>query len=129
MTTTEKLQNASIAVLLVTVCVLCAIIAMKSDEINKLNLSKTELQSKLNIKNEEIEVANRDLEEAHERAGVLFLESMVVTDSYNELKKQCKKCTHYSCGTQPDSFGWEKCGWDWECKSFFEDHFEPKGDA
>ena len=91
MTTTEKLQNASIAVLLVAVFVLCAIIAMKSDEINKLNLSKTELQSKLNIKNAEIEVAKRYLEEAHEMAGVLFLESMAVTDSYNELKKQCKK--------------------------------------
>lgn len=91
MTTTEKLQNASIAVLLVAVFVLCAIIAMKSDEINKLNLSKAELQSKLNIKNVEIEVAKRDLEEAHEMAGVLFLEAMAVTDRYNELKKQCKK--------------------------------------
>ena len=91
MTTTEKIQNASIVVLLVAVFVLCAIIAMKSDEINKLNLSKTELQSKLNIKNAEIEVAKRDLEEAHEMAGLLFLESMAVTDSYNELKKQCKK--------------------------------------
>ena len=91
MTTTEKLQNASIAVLLVAVCVLCVIIAMKSDEINKLNLSKTELQSKLNIKNVEIEVAKRDLEEAHEMAGVLFLEAMAVTDSYNELKNKCKK--------------------------------------
>ena len=91
MTTTEKLQNASIAVLLVVVCVLCAIIAMNSTEINKLNLLKTELQSKLNIKNEEIEVAKSDLEEAHEMAGVLFLEAMAVTYSYNELKKQCKK--------------------------------------
>ena len=91
MTTTEKLQNASIVILLVAIFILCAIIAMKSDEINKLNLSKTELQSKLNIKNEEIEVAKRDLEEAHEMAGVLFLEAMSVTDSYNELKKQCKK--------------------------------------
>ena len=91
MITTEKLQNASIAVLLVAVFVLCAIIAMKSDEINKLNLSKAELQSKLNIKNVEIEVVKNDLEEAHEMAGVLFLEAMAVTDSYNELKKQCKK--------------------------------------
>jgi len=91
MTTTEKLQNASIVVLLVAVFVLCAIIAMKSDEINKLTLEKSELQSKLNIKNAEIEVAKRDLEEAHEMAGVLFLEAMSVTDSYNELKKQCKK--------------------------------------
>lgn len=91
MTTTEKLQNASIVVLLVAVCVLCAIIAIKSDEINKLNLLKTELQSKLNIKNVEIGVAKSDLEEAHEMAGVLFLESMAVTDSYNELKNKCKK--------------------------------------
>lgn len=91
MTTTEKIQNASIAVLLVAVCVLCVIIAIKSDEINKINLSKTELQSKLNIKNVEIEVAKSDLDNAHEMAGVLFLEAMAVTDSYNELKKQCKK--------------------------------------
>ena len=91
MTTTEKLQNASIVVLLVAVFVLCAIIAMKSDEIDKLNLSKAELQSKLDIKNVEIEVVKSDLEEAHEMAGVLFLEAMAVTDSYNELKKQCKK--------------------------------------
>ena len=91
MTTTEKLQNASIAILLVAVCVLCAIIAMKSDEINKLSLSKTELQSKLNIKNVEIDIAKRDLEEAHEMAGVLFLEALAVTDSYNELKNKCKK--------------------------------------
>ena len=91
MTTTEKLQNASIAILLVAIFSLCVIIAKKSDEINKLNLSKTELQSKLSIKNAEIEVAKRDLDNAHEMAGVLFLESMAVTDSYNELKKQCKK--------------------------------------
>lgn len=91
MTLKEKLQNASIAVLLVAVCVLCAIIAMKSDEINKLNLSKTELQSKLNIKNVEIDIAKSDLEEAHEMAGVLFLEAMAVTASYNELKNKCKK--------------------------------------
>ena len=91
MTTTEKLQNASIAVLLVAIFILCSIIALQSDEIDKLTLEKSELQSKLNIKNAEIEVAKRDLEEAHEMAGVLFLESMAVTDSYNELKKQCKK--------------------------------------
>ena len=91
MTTTEKLQNASIVVLLVAIFILCAIIAMKSDEINELNLSKTELQSKLNIKNVEIGTVMRDLEEAHEMAGVLFLEAMAVTDSYNELKNKCKK--------------------------------------
>ena len=91
MTTTEKLQNASISILLLSVCILCAIIAMKSDEINKLNLSKTELQSKLNIKNVEIGVAKSDLDNVHEMAGVLFLEAMAVTDSYNELKNKCKK--------------------------------------
>ena len=91
MTTTEKTQLTSIVVLLLSIFTLCAIIAMKSDEIHKLNLSKAELQSMLNIKNAEIEVAKRDLEEVHEMAGMLFLESMSVTDSYNELKKQCKK--------------------------------------
>ena len=91
MTTTEKLQNASIAILSVAIFILCSIIALQSDEIDKLTLEKSELQSKLNIKNVEIGVAKSDLEEAHEMAGVLFLEAMAVTDSYNELKKQCKK--------------------------------------
>ena len=63
MTTTEKIQLTSIVVLLLSIFILCAIIAAKSDEINKLNLSKTELKSKLNIKNAEIGVARRDLEE------------------------------------------------------------------
>lgn len=87
----EKIQLTSIVVLLLSILTLCSIIALQSDEIDKLTLEKSELQSKLNIKNAEIEVAKRDLEEAHEMAGVLFLESMAVTDSYNELKKQCKK--------------------------------------
>ena len=91
MNKTEKIQLTSIVVLLLSILTLCSIIALQSDEIDKLTLEKSELQSKLNIKNEEIEVANRDLEEAHEMAGVLFLESMAVTNSYNELKKQCKK--------------------------------------
>lgn len=91
MNKTEKIQLTSIVVLLLSILTLCSIIALQSDEIDKLTLEKSELQSKLNIKNAEIEVAKRDLEEAHEMAGVLFLESMAVTDSYNELKKQCKK--------------------------------------
>lgn len=76
---------------MLSIFTLCSIIALQSDEIDKLTLEKSELQSKLNIKNAEIEVAKRDLEEVHEMAGVLFLEAMAVTDSYNELKKQCKK--------------------------------------
>ena len=91
MNKTEKIQLTSIVVLLLSILTLCSIIALQSDEIDKLTLEKSELQSKLNIKNAEIEVVKRDLEEAHEMAGVLFLESMAVTDSYNELKKQCKK--------------------------------------
>ena len=91
MSKTEKIQLTSIVVLLLSILTLCSIIALQSDEIDKLTLEKSELQSKLNIKNAEIEVAKRDLEEAHEMAGVLFLEAMAVTDSYNELKKQCKK--------------------------------------
>lgn len=91
MNKTEKIQLTSIVVLLLSILTLCSIIALQSDEIDKLTLEKSELQSKLNIKNAEIEVAKRDLEEVHEMAGVLFLEAMAVTDSYNELKKQCKK--------------------------------------
>ena len=91
MNKTEKIQLTSIVVLLLSILTLCSIIALQSDEIDKLTLEKSELQSKLNIINVEIEVARRDLEEAHEMAGVLFLEAMAVTDSYNELKKQCKK--------------------------------------
>lgn len=91
MNKTEKIQLTSIVVLLLSILTLCSIIALQSDEIDKLTLEKSELQSKINIKNTEIEVAKRDLEEVHEMAGVLFLEAMAVTDSYNELKKQCKK--------------------------------------
>ena len=91
MNKTEKIQLTSIVVLLLSILTLCSIIALQSDEIDKLTLEKSELQSKLNIKNAEIEVAKRDLEEAHEMAGVVFLEAMSVTNSYNELKKQCKK--------------------------------------
>ena len=91
MNKTEKIQLTLIVVLLLSILTLCSIIALQSDEIDKLTLEKSELQSKLNIKNAEIEVAKRDLEEAHEIAGVLFLEAMAVTDSYNELKNKCKK--------------------------------------
>ena len=91
MNKTEKIQLTSIVVLLLSTLTLCSIIALQSDEIDKLTLEKSELQSKLNIKNVELEVAKRDLEEAHEMAGVLFLEAMAVTDSYNELKNKCKK--------------------------------------
>ena len=91
MNKTEKIQLTSIVVLLLSILTLCSIIALQSDEIDKLTLEKYELQSKLNIKNVEIDIAKSDLEEAHEMAGVLFLESMAVTNSYNELKKtKCK---------------------------------------
>ena len=38
----------------------------------------------------------------------------------------CKTCEHYSSGKQSDNFGWEKCGWGWECKRKYEDRYEPK---
>ena len=38
----------------------------------------------------------------------------------------CKTCEHYSSGKQSDNFGWEKCGWDWECKRKYDDRYEPK---
>jgi type IV secretory pathway VirB4 component len=91
MNKTEKIQLTSIVVLLLSIFTLCSIIALQSDEIDKLTLEKSELQSKLNIKNVELDIAKSDLEEAHEMAGVLFLEAMAVTDSYNELKNKCKK--------------------------------------
>jgi hypothetical protein len=40
--------------------------------------------------------------------------------------KICKECTHYSCGNQLDGMTWEKCDWNWECKSYWEDHFKVK---
>ena len=81
----------TIACLFAAWCVMSYICYDYSHQVDKLEKDKSELQSKLNIKNAEIEVAKRDLEEANEMAGVLFLEAMSVTDSYNELKKQCKK--------------------------------------
>jgi hypothetical protein len=41
----------------------------------------------------------------------------------------CKTCEHYSSGKQSDNFGWEKCGWDWECKRKYEDRYDPKDNA
>lgn len=88
----EKIQLTSIVVLLLSILTLCSIIALQSDEIDKLTLEKSELQSQLNIKNIELDIAKRDLEEAHEILGVVFLEAMDVTSKNNELKKQkCKK--------------------------------------
>lgn len=92
MNKTEKIQLTSIVVLLLSIFTLCSIIALQSDEIDKLTLEKSELQSQLNIKNIELDIAKRDLEEAHEILGVVFLEAMDVTSKNNELKKQkCKK--------------------------------------
>ena len=87
----EVITYVTIASLFISCFIMFYIYYDYSHQVDKLEKDKSELQSKLNIKNAEIEVVRRDLEEAHEMAGVLFLESMAVTDSYNELKKQCKK--------------------------------------
>ena len=91
MTKTEKILFSFLLFMIIGCATMSYIAHENLQEIERLEHDKTELQSKLNIKNAEIEVAKRDLEEAHEMAGLLFLESMAVTDSYNELKKQCKK--------------------------------------
>ena len=63
----------------------------KIGEIETLKSSNKELTQALNIKDSELQTARNNLNEAHEVMGVLFLESMAVTDSYNELKKtKCK---------------------------------------
>ena len=87
----EVITYVTIASLFISCFIMFYICYDYSHQVDKLEKDKSELQSKLNIKNVEIDIAKSDLEEVHEMAGVLFLESMSVTDSYNELKKQCKK--------------------------------------
>lgn len=91
MTKDEKWYIATIIMLFISLCFFAQIACNKRDEIKVLEKDKTELQSQINLKNIEINTAKRDLDQAHEMAGLLFLESMAVTDSYNELKKtKCK---------------------------------------
>ena len=92
MTKTDIKFQAIILAIMIIGCATTSYIAHENlQEIERLEHDNSELQSKLNILNVELEMVKNDLNEAHEMAGVLFLESMVVTDSYNELKKQCKK--------------------------------------
>ena len=63
----------------------------KIGEIETLKSINKELTQALNIKYAELQTARNNLNEAHEVMGVLFLEAMAVTDSYNELKNKCKK--------------------------------------
>ena len=91
MTTAEKI------IILVVVCANLTFFTMgvitnnNAKEIDQLITKNLELQSKLNIKNVEYESIKRDIEEAHETMGVLFVEAMDVTDRYNELRaKKCK---------------------------------------
>ena len=63
----------------------------KIGEIETLKSINKELTQALNIKDSELQTARNNLNEAHVVMGVLFLESMEVTDSYNDLKKtKCK---------------------------------------
>ena len=92
MTKTDiKFQAIILAIMIIGCATMFYICYDYSHQVDKLEKDKSELQSKLNIKNVELDIAKSDLEEAHEMAGVLFLEAMAVTDSYNELKNKCKK--------------------------------------
>lgn len=91
MTKTEKILAIIIAVMIIGCATMSYIAHDNLKDIDRLERNNSELQSKLNILNVEVEMVKNDLKEAHEMAGLLFLESMAVTDSYNELKKtKCK---------------------------------------
>lgn len=92
MTKTDIKFQAIILAIMIIGCATTSYIAHENlQEIERLEHDNSELQSKLNILNVELEMVKNDLNEAHEMAGLLFLESMAVTDSYNELKKtKCK---------------------------------------
>ena len=91
MTKPEKILAIIIAFMIIGCATMSYIAHDNLKDIDRLERNNSELQSKLNILNVEVEMVKNDLNEAHEMAGLLFLESMAVTDSYNELKKQCKK--------------------------------------
>ena len=92
MTKTDiKFQAIILAIMIIGCATMFYIAHENLQEIERLEHDNSELQSKLNILNVEVEMVKNDLKEAHEMAGLLFLESMAVTDSYNELKKtKCK---------------------------------------
>lgn len=91
MSKSEKILLLSFLFMLISCATMSYIVHEKTQQIDSLKRENSELQSKLNILNVEVEMVKNDLQEAHEMAGLLFLESMAVTDSYNELKKtKCK---------------------------------------
>lgn len=91
MTKDEKWYIATIVIIFISLCFFAQIACNKNHEIRVLESDKAELQTKINLLKVDIESSKNDLKEAHEMAGLLFLESMAVTDSYNELKKtKCK---------------------------------------
>lgn len=50
------------------------------------------------------------------------------TDAIKEVEalqnRKCENCKHYSTGKQPDGFKWNKCEYNFECKTCFNDYFE-----
>ena len=91
MTKTEKILFSFLLFMIIGCATMSYISHDNLKDIDRLERNNSDLQSKLNILNVELEMVKNDLKEAHEMAGLLFLESMAVTDSYNELKKtKCK---------------------------------------
>ena len=84
--------------LLCTVLVLIsAFISYEVEDLKRDNQSfKHELnlkQEEINLKNVEIESLKLSLNEAHEVSAMLFTEGMEITNRYTELKKaKAKKC-------------------------------------
>lgn len=92
MSKSEKMLLPSLLFMFIGWATMSYIVHEKTQQIDRLERDKTELQSKLNILNVEAEMVKNDLKEAHEMAKLLFLESMDLTNNYNELKKtKCKE--------------------------------------
>ena len=83
----EVIANMTIACFCLAWCIMSYISYDYSHQVDKLEKDKAELQSQLNIKKVELDIAKRDLEEAHDILGVVFLEAMEDTRKCNELKK------------------------------------------
>lgn len=84
--------------LLCTVLVLIS--AFSYYEVEDLKIDNQSLKHELNLKQEEINLKNVEIEslklslnEAHEVSAMLFTEGMEITERYTELKKaKAKKC-------------------------------------
>ena len=55
-------------------------------------------------------------------------EPISIYEAIEELEdlqnRSCDNCKHFSTGKQPDGFNWNKCEYNFECKTCFNDYFE-----